>query len=85
MTFIGAGPRIEEWVFGQAVEQRSLFHDLEDGVLDRRCMRVRQWVEVQAHNRHAIRELFYKQQLLSRVQGNEGACLPTYFLAEYKE
>ena len=38
---------IEEGVVGKTVEQRGLFHDLEDRVLDWRRIRSRQRVEVQ--------------------------------------
>ena len=89
--------RVEERVVGQAVEQGRLLHNLEDRVLDGRCVRSGQGEEVEGYDRDPVRELFCwgSDQASSVVCSNstqtqgekerEERYAPTYFLAEYSE
>ena len=48
----------EEWIIGEAEQQGSLFHDLEDRILDGWRVTVGERVEVKGDNGNSIRKLF---------------------------
>ena len=57
MPFCLVSTSVEERIVGKSVQQRCLFHDLEDRVLDRWSIGVWQGVEVYGNNGDSIREL----------------------------
>ena len=43
------GVAAEEGVVGEDIEERGLFHDLVDGVLDGGCRNTGKWVEIESY------------------------------------
>ena len=48
---------VEEGVVWKTVQERCLLHDLEDRMLDRGCVHIRERIEVQRDDGDSIREL----------------------------
>lgn len=60
MASFRSGTSIKEGIVGKGVEERSLFHDLEDGMFNRRSIRARQRVQVEGNDRDPVGELLWR-------------------------
>jgi len=71
----------EKRIIWKTVEKRDFLHNLENGVLNRRGIRIRERVKVDRDDRDSIRELlWYKLGLHLATRKNTDG--PTYLRAE---